>query len=229
MTRDEEKPVSADGGTARADLAGKTLVVLGASSPHGAATVGALAGEGANLALGGRSREELEALARQAEALGGRAIVVGTHLAKRHHPAHLVEAAVETFGRLDALLYMASAGAPPLESLDVDSWERSLDVNLHGFVYCLAAALPALLDSGGGRVVVAGFRDTGGIPDPLLRASRAAVRTILEEIPKEFSSRNIHTVEIRAEKGGPEESAKAVIRALEKPLRPEAGYSSYQV
>lgn len=116
-------------GTVHADLAGKTTLVLGASSPHGAATVRALAHEGANLALGGRSREKLEALAPEAEASGGRAIVVGTHLAK-HHPVHLVEAAIKTFGGLDALLYMASAGAPSLWNLDVDSWERSLDVNV---------------------------------------------------------------------------------------------------
>lgn len=203
---DRVKPGTADDDTVRAELAGKTVVVLGASSPHGVAAVRALAGEGANLALGGRSREKLEALAQQAEALGGRAIVVGTHLAKRHHPAHLVRAAVEAFGGLDGLVYLASAGAPPLSSLDVDSWERSLEVNLKGFVYCLAAALPAMLD--GGRVVVAGVRAT----DPLFRASRAAVRAILEEIPQEFSSPNVHTAEVRAE--SPEECAKAVIHTF---------------
>jgi hypothetical protein len=52
---------------------------------------------------------------------GGEALVLGVHLAKRHHPAHLVEAAVETFGGLDALLFMASATAPPLGSLDIDA------------------------------------------------------------------------------------------------------------
>lgn len=109
-------------GTAHADLAGKTTLVLGASSPHGAATVRALAHEGANLALGRRSREKLKALALEAEASGGRAIVVGTHLAKRHHPAHLVEAAVETFDRLDALLYTASAGAPSVGRTGTLGW-----------------------------------------------------------------------------------------------------------
>jgi NAD(P)-dependent dehydrogenase (short-subunit alcohol dehydrogenase family) len=81
---------------------------------------------------------------------GGEALVLGVHLAKRHHPAHLVEAAVETFGGLDALLFMASATAPPLGSLDIDAWERFLDVNVRGFIYCFAAALPAMLKRGGG-------------------------------------------------------------------------------
>ena len=77
---------------------------------------------------------------------------------------------------------MACATAPPFASLDIDAWERSLDVNVRGFLYCLAAVLPAMRERGGGRVVVAGVEDTGGTPDPLLRAWRAAVRTILEEL-----------------------------------------------
>jgi NAD(P)-dependent dehydrogenase (short-subunit alcohol dehydrogenase family) len=127
----------------------------------------------------------------------GEVLVVGVHLAKRHHPAHLVEAAVETFVGLDALLFMACATAPPLESMDVDAWERSLDVNVRGFIYCLAAALPAMRERGGGRVVVAGVEDAGGMPDPLLRAWRAAVRKILEELPRGFSSEGIQTAEVR--------------------------------
>ena len=123
------------------------------------------------------------------------ALVLGVHLAKRHHPAHLVEAAVEAFGGLDALLFMACATSPPFASLDIDAWERSLDVNVRGFLYCLAAALPAMRERGGGRVVVAGVEDTGGTPDPLLRAWRAAGRTILEELPRELSSQGIQTAE----------------------------------
>ena len=74
--------------------------------------------------LWGRSRNELGALQGEIEAYGGRALVVGTHLAKRHHPAHLVEDALEEYGSLDILLFMARATAPPLGSLDFDAWER---------------------------------------------------------------------------------------------------------
>jgi NADP-dependent 3-hydroxy acid dehydrogenase YdfG len=200
-----------------AGLSGQTAVVLGASSPYGAATARALAREGVNLALGGRDREKLEALEREVEMLGGRAIVVGTHLAKRHHPAHLVEAAVETFGGLDALLFMASAAAPPLGSLDVAAWERSLDVNVRGFIYCLAAALPAMRERGGGCVVVVGVEAAGDTPDSLLHAWRAAVRTILEEISREFSSDGIRSTEVRLDvrqAQDPEQCSKTIVRAL---------------
>jgi hypothetical protein len=54
-----------------------------------------LALAGVNLALGGRSREKLDALEEGIRVSGGRALIVGTHLAKRHHPAYLVGAALE--------------------------------------------------------------------------------------------------------------------------------------
>ena len=205
-------------------LSGKTVMVLGGSGPYGAAATRALGREGANVALGGRDRQKLEELEEQVRSLGGEALVLGVHLAKRHHPAHLVEAAVEAFGGLDALLFMACATAPPLASLDIDAWERSLDVNVRGFIYCLAAALPAMIESGGGRVVVAGAENTGGTPDPLLRAWRAAVRTILEELPRELSSQGIQTAEVRLDAPraqDPEEAAKAIVRALEDPASPD--------
>jgi NAD(P)-dependent dehydrogenase (short-subunit alcohol dehydrogenase family) len=205
-------------------LSGKTVMVLGGSGPYGAAATRALAREGANVALGGRDRQKLEELEAQVRSLGGEALVLGVHLAKRHHPAHLVEAAVEAFGGLDALLFMACATAPPLASLDIDAWERSLDVNVRGFIYCLAAALPAMRERGGGRVVVAGVENTGVTPDPLLRAWRAAVRTILEELHRELSSQGIQTAEVIIDalrSQDPEESAKPIIRALKDPASPD--------
>jgi NAD(P)-dependent dehydrogenase (short-subunit alcohol dehydrogenase family) len=159
---------------------------------------------------------------------GGEALVLGVHLAKRHHPAHLVEAAVETFGGLDALLFMASATAPPLGSLDIDAWERSLDVNVRGFIYCLAAALPAMLKRGGGRIVVVGVEDAR---DPLLRAWRAAVRTILEELSRELSSDGIHTAEVRLDTRqarDPEECSNAIVGVLKDPASPDDEPCTYR-
>jgi NAD(P)-dependent dehydrogenase (short-subunit alcohol dehydrogenase family) len=205
-------------------LSGKTVMVLGGSGPYGAAATRALGREGANVALGGRDRQKLEELEQQVRANGGEALVIGVHLAKRHHPTHLVEAAVEAFGGLDALLFMACATAPPFETPDIDAWERSLDVNVRGFIYCLAAALPAMRERGGGRVVVAGVEEIGGTPDPLLRAWRAAVRTLLEELPRGLCSEGIQTAEVRLEgllALDPEESAKQLVRALKDPEGPE--------
>jgi NAD(P)-dependent dehydrogenase (short-subunit alcohol dehydrogenase family) len=162
---------------------------------------------------------------------GGEALVLGVHLAKRHHPAHLVEAAVETFGGLDALLFMASATAPPLGSLDIDAWERFLDVNVRGFIYCFAAALPAMLKRGGGRIVVVGVEDAGDARDPLLRGWRAAVRTILEELSRELSSDGIHTAEVRLDARqarDPEECSNTIVGVLKDPASPDDGPCTFR-
>jgi NADP-dependent 3-hydroxy acid dehydrogenase YdfG len=66
---------------------------------------------------------------------------------------------------------MACATAPPFASLDIDAWERSLDVNVRGFIYCLAAALPAMLKRGGvpsAASVPRGFEKFDGIAGGIL-------------------------------------------------------------
>jgi NADP-dependent 3-hydroxy acid dehydrogenase YdfG len=207
-------------------------MLLGASSPYGTAVARALACEGVNLALGGRNRQTLEALHGEVEALGGQAIIVGTHLAKRHHPAHLVEAAVEQFGALDFLVFAARASAPPLADLDVDAWERSVDVNLKGFLYCLAAALPAMREGGGGRVVVLDAGQPPGAPDPLGRACRLAVRSVLEDLCRELPAERFRAAEVVVDErglAGPEGCAGAVTRALREPEGSSVGLRTYRV
>lgn len=214
-------------GEAAQSIAGKTAAVLGASSPHGAATARLLAREGVNLVLGGRSRDRLEALEKEIEAEGGRAVVIGIHLAKRHHPAHLVQAAQERFGRLDILLFMAYSLASPLKNLELDSWERSVDVNVKGFLYSIAAALPVMREKGDGHVLVIGADDTQS-PDPLYRASRAAVRVLLQELSRELSDEGIRTSEVRLadlSRTSPERCAESVCRLLANPLEASRGFT----
>ena len=176
-------------------LAGKTVVVLGASSPCGTETVRMLAVEGANLVLGGRSRQKLEALEAEVRGLGGRAVVVGVHLAKRHHSGHLAEAAVEAFGGLDALLFMAHVSAPPVSDLDPEAWERSVDVNVRGFMYSVGAALPAMRDGGGGRVIL--VSDTSAERrDPLYEAGLAFSRAFLAAVSREFAPEGVSAAEV---------------------------------
>ena len=115
---------------------------------------------------------------------------------------------------------MARANAPPLKTPDVDAWERSLDVNVRGFVYSLAAVLPAMRERGGGRVVVVNVAYPGDAPDPLLRAWRAAVRTILEELPGELPGYGIRAAKVgldAQQARNPEGCAETIVRALKDP------------
>lgn len=168
-------------------LQDKTAIVLGASSAYGAATARMLGREGAAVVLGGRSRDKLEALEEEIVSSGGRAVSLGVHLAKRHHLEHLVEAAVETFGGPDILVFAARAFSPPLKSLDVEAFERSVDVNVKGLLYTLTAVLPAMQETGGGHVVYLGPEQPED-EDPLYEAGLAAADVLLRESCRAFGS-----------------------------------------
>ncbi len=196
----------------------KTVVILGAASSYGTAVVEALAGEGMNLVLGGWERDRLEALEKETRERGGQALAIGADLSKRHHAIHLVEAAREGFGGVDALLFMARTPAPSLASLDVGAWERSVDANLKGFLYCLAAALPVMREQGEGCVIFVSFDETER-EDPIYAACRAAVRTLLEDMRREFIAEGIRVDEVTldGQRAAPEDAARAVLRILGEP------------
>jgi NAD(P)-dependent dehydrogenase (short-subunit alcohol dehydrogenase family) len=104
----------------------------------------------------------------------------------------------------------------------------SVGVTGRGFIYCLAAALPTMLERGGGRIVVVGVEDAR---DPLLRAWRAAVRTILEELSRELSSDGIHTAEVRLDTRqarDPEECSNTIVHALKDPASPDDEPCTYR-
>ena len=189
-------------------LSGKTAAVFGASGEFGASAALALAGEGAALVLGGQDRRSLKALQEKIERRNGRAAVVGVHPAKRHHPAHLIETARETFGKLDIVLSAVETPSASLSSLDLASWERAVDAGLKGFLYVLAAALPAM--SEGGAVVCLSRSD----PDPVTAAVQDARRTLLRALARE-PDRGIAAIElVLKNRATPEGCAEEVLSAL---------------
>lgn len=162
-------------------LAGRSCVVTGASSGIGEATVRALAAAGAGVVAGARRRERLEALVASVEAAGGRAVAVEADVTRRPDVEALAVRAREAYGGLH--VWVNNAGLmplSPLEDLRVDDWERMVDVNLKGVLYGLAAALPPMIESGGGHIVNVGSL-AGRRPFPggaVYSATKFAVRAL---------------------------------------------------
>ncbi len=174
-----------------AKLSGRTAIVTGASSGIGAATARALAGAGASVALAARRVERLDALRKEIESEGGRALAVRTDVSRRGEVDTLAEAALDAFGRIDILVN--NAGVMPLAPLRerrVEEWDRMIDVNVKGVLYALAAVLPTMLEQGGGHIVnvgsVAGRRPFPG--GTVYSATKFAVRSISAGIHKELSA-----------------------------------------
>jgi len=123
----------------------KIIVITGASSGIGEATALTLAGAGHTVVLGARRRERLETLAEKIHSTGGSAAILPTDVTQREQVDALVGLAREQFGRVDVIVN--NAGIMPLsamEALNVEEWERMVDVNIKGVLYGIAASLPVM-------------------------------------------------------------------------------------
>ena len=134
----------------------KTAIVTGAGTGIGKAAALALLADGWQVVLAGRRLELLQKTVDESKA-GARALPVSTDVSDPAAVAHLFEAGVRAFGRVDLLFNNAGTGAPavPLEELTVGQWRGVVDVNLSGMFYCLQAAFRVMKQQTprGGRII----------------------------------------------------------------------------
>lgn len=172
-------------------LQNKTAIITGASSGIGEATARALAGAGARVVLAARRTDRLHALRAEIEGSGGSALAVTTDVTDRGAVDGMARRALEAFGRIDILINNAGVMLlSPIRRLEVDEWDRMIDVNVRGALYCIAAVLPAMLEQGSGHVVnvssVAGRR-----PMPsgtIYSATKFALRAVSQGMHLELSA-----------------------------------------
>lgn len=129
----------------------KTVLVSGASSGIGEATVRELAAAGAQLFIGARRTDRLQALA---EELGTNVAWHALDVTDAHSFAVFADAAEQRFGRIDALINNAGVmPLSPLAALKQDEWTRMIDVNVRGVLNGIAAVLPRFVAQQSGHVV----------------------------------------------------------------------------
>jgi NADP-dependent 3-hydroxy acid dehydrogenase YdfG len=202
---------------------GRTAVVTGASSGIGAATAARLAAEGFDVVLGARRVERLTELAGR---IGGRAAPLDVT-----DPAS-VEAFTAGLDRVDVLVNNAGGSwdANPVAEADLDSWQRTYDVNVLGTVRMTRALLPALRASGAGDLVFMG--STAGLISyeggASYTAAKHGVHTLAETLRLELVGEPVRVIEIapgmvRTEEFsrirlGSEEAAAKVYQGVREPL-----------
>jgi NADP-dependent 3-hydroxy acid dehydrogenase YdfG len=126
-------------------LDGTAALVTGASSGIGAATASALASHGAAVALAARRKDRLEELAAEIRAQGGTAIVVESDITQAEQATAAVERTVAELGRLDTLVNNAGLMLlGPADGAPLEEWQRMVELNVLGLLYCAHAALPHL-------------------------------------------------------------------------------------
>ena len=137
------------------ELAGRVAFVTGGSQGIGRAVVEALAASGAAVGVCGLEVDRVHETVAAVGADGGQALAVPADVTDRPSVDRAVEATVERFGRLDALV--TSAGIQRYGNVvdtDEATWDEVIAVNLKGVYLVAKAALPHLRASGHGSVVV---------------------------------------------------------------------------
>jgi NAD(P)-dependent dehydrogenase (short-subunit alcohol dehydrogenase family) len=177
-------------------LAGKRAVVTGASSGIGRAIALRFAGEGASVAVLGRDNLRTHATAEAIRARGGTALPLTGDLTDGERARELVDQAAGALGGLDVLVN--NAGTDVVNFRDVHEWsvadfDHIIDVNMRAPFLVARAAIPHLLDAGGGgmlhlssicsRTVWAG--------DFAYGMAKAALNLLSQHIAVEYGSRGI--------------------------------------
>jgi NADP-dependent 3-hydroxy acid dehydrogenase YdfG len=202
---------------------GRVAVVTGASSGIGAATAERLAADGFDVVLAARRLDRLTTLA---ERIGGRAVQLDVT-----DPTS-VEAFAAGLDRVDVLVNNAGGAfdAAPVADADLDSWQRTYDVNVLGTVRVTKALLPALQASGAGDLVFVG--STAGLISyeggASYTAAKHGVHTLAETLRLELVYEPVRVVEIAPgmvkteeftlNRTGSQEKTDAVYQGVREPL-----------
>ena len=135
-------------------IAGKVVLITGASSGIGEGMARELAAAGARVLLGARRTDRLEQVADDIRREGGVAEIRALDVTDRAAMAEFAQTALHLWGRIDVLVN--NAGIMPLSPLSAgkqDEWERMVDVNLKGVLWGIGAVLPAMERQASGQII----------------------------------------------------------------------------
>jgi NAD(P)-dependent dehydrogenase (short-subunit alcohol dehydrogenase family) len=135
--------------------AGRVALVTGGGRGIGAATARLLARQGAAVAVASRSEDEIDAVAREIEAGGGKALAVYLDVTDEGSVAAAFDRTRAAFGPVDVLINNAGTpGVPlPVAQTELSDWRRVFDVNVTGTFLCAREAMPRMASAEWGRIV----------------------------------------------------------------------------
>ena len=136
-------------------LDGRVAIITGASKGIGKVTAERFAREGARVVCAARTLTLVKETSQAIVAAGGAATAVAADASTEAGAQAIVEAAVGTFGRVDALINNAGDGGPtkPVQDYALDDWFYTLNSCLTSSYLCVRFAVPAMIAAGGGAIV----------------------------------------------------------------------------
>jgi NAD(P)-dependent dehydrogenase (short-subunit alcohol dehydrogenase family) len=178
-------------------LEGKVALITGGASGMGMVASELFASEGARVVLTDVNDEAAAATATAITDAGGEAVSVHADVSKEAEARHMVDMAVDTFGRLDVLYNNAGVmlgDDGSVDAMDESIWDLTLAVNVKGVAFGCKYGIPAMIASGGGSIInVASFVAWLGAAtsQTAYTASKGAVLAMTREIAVEYARRGI--------------------------------------
>jgi NAD(P)-dependent dehydrogenase (short-subunit alcohol dehydrogenase family) len=176
------------------ELNGKVVLITGGSDGLGAAAARKIAAEGGRVAICARGQDKLHAVAHAINTSGGEALAVPTDVTRPDQLEHFVQAALQKWGRIDALVNNAGrAAAKPIEQIPDAEWAEDLDLKFYAAVRLSRLIAPELRKVGGGSIinVLATGGKTPGASSMPSSVSRAAGMALMKAMSKDLGKDNI--------------------------------------
>jgi len=196
----EAQKLMRQAGDVTVNLNNTTAMVTGASSGIGEATALALAKLGANLSIVARRKDRLEDLAAQITADGGKALAIEADVTDPAQARAAVEQTAAELGRLDTLINNAGVMLlGPAQQAPLEEWQRMVELNVLGLMYCTHAALPHLLSAAeDGERKAADVVNVSSVAGRVARsgsgvynATKFGVGAFSESLRQEFAQRHL--------------------------------------
>ncbi|MEM7346642.1 MAG: glucose 1-dehydrogenase [Chloroflexota bacterium] len=177
------------------DLTGKIAVITGASKGIGEAIAMTYAQAGAKVVISSRKQDAVDAVAEKIKAAGGEALGVAAHTGSQEAIDSLIAKTVEAFGGVDIAVNNAAINPyfGPLLGADETAWDKTIDINVKGYMRLIKAAVPSMKERGGGKIInnasVAGLK-----PAPMMgiySITKASVIMMTQLLANELAADNI--------------------------------------
>ncbi|MCI0802511.1 MAG: glucose 1-dehydrogenase [Chloroflexi bacterium] len=176
-------------------LEGKVALISGAARGMGAEEARIFAREGASVVIGDISEEDGQAVEAQISEAGGQALFVRLDVTQENDWTRAVDLAVSRYGKLDILVNNAGISSRSFtDDTGIDGWDKIMEVNSKGVFLGTRAAVPKMLEAGGGSIInissIMGLVGSAG-GHPAYNASKGAVRIFSKAMAVRHGKDNI--------------------------------------
>ena len=176
-------------------LDGKVALISGGARGMGAEEARIFAREGAKVVIGDISEDDGKAVEAQIAEAGGQALFTRLDVTQEADWAKAVDLAVSSFGKLDVLVNNAGISSRAFtDDTGIDAWDKIMEVNSKGVFLGTRAAVPKMLDAGGGSIInissIMGLVGSAG-GHPAYNASKGAVRIFSKAMAVRHGKDNI--------------------------------------